>query len=238
MKITLNKKILISILLVFALLFVIHPCSVKAVLQSKNGTATAKKLDQWILQIRQMQSAGGTLGLGDTINSNGLTSDNKDLDIHMQKNTEYGALAILSASAYGNPNVITDGQTTTGNSTGAVMRVGSDSVMEWVAAGAGLTSTTYAKNAKARYINNDYGITTGEKYHAGDAMDIGNWHGSRSAAWVATTNASGIIRACSVSIFSYSGSSATYYSGSSGGGTAYYDFQRRSRACIVIGSGI
>ena len=52
-----------------------------------------------------------------------LTSNNPNLDIHMEKNTEYGAMAILSASAYGNQNVIGDGETTTGNKSGVYMKL-------------------------------------------------------------------------------------------------------------------
>lgn len=48
----------------------------------------------------------------------------------MEKNTEYGAMAILSTSSYGNPNIIANGDTTTGNKTGIVINFNN----EWVSA--------------------------------------------------------------------------------------------------------
>ena len=93
-----------------------------AVLQANGGTMVQKNIYNWLIEIRQMESLGGTLGLTETINTTTLlpTSESNNLDIHMEKNTEYGAIAILSASSYGNPNKINDGQTSTGNKTGIV----------------------------------------------------------------------------------------------------------------------
>ena len=151
----------------------------------------------------------------------------------MEKNTEYGAMIILSASSYGNKNKIADGQTTTGNASGVVMKINS----EWVAAGAGLNASTYAKNAKARYINNDYGTTAGGKYHTGDAMDIGGWHSSGSAAWFADTSWHSCMRAYSGSVFSYMCSNPGGWLNVSDT-AASYKWGHTSRAAIVVGSGI
>ena len=240
---TLYKKILISIMIIFTLLFVLSPTNVKAVLQSKDGTVSKKRLDDWAIQIRRMQSAGGTLGLGDTINTTGLTSNNKNLDIHMQKNTEYGALVILSASSYGNPNKIADGQTTTGNTTGAVMRVNNTEYdSEWVSACAGgLSSATYLQNANARYINRGYtvnasGSRTGS-FLAGDAITIANWHGGTANAWFGNSGWAGLVRGLSGSVFSYTaGWSSNSYPNYAN--DAYIERTHPSRAAIVIGSGI
>ena len=97
------------------------------------------------------------MGLTETIDETTLEPNKKDdngniisnnLDVHMEKNTEYGALAILSASDYGNPNHIADGDTTTGNATGVVMKING----ELVAAGKVLNATNY-KNANEKYKN-------------------------------------------------------------------------------------
>lgn len=105
-----NKKIRILLVMILtAMLFLwMQSNQVQAALQSNGATALTSNMNSWIKAIRQMQATGGTLGLNDTINTN-LTSSNKNMDIHMEKNTEYGAMVILSASAYGNPNKITDG---------------------------------------------------------------------------------------------------------------------------------
>lgn len=109
-----SKKILSSVLSISVVCVMVNPIISSAALQSNGGTPAGKNINQWMLQIRQMQSIGGTLGRTDTIDTSNLRSDATDLDIHMEKNTEYGAMAILSASAYGNPNKIQNGKTTTG----------------------------------------------------------------------------------------------------------------------------
>ena len=203
---------------------IIMPNVANAALQSNGGTPATKPIDDWMLQIRQMQSAGGTLGLTDTINATGLTSTNTNLDIHMEKNTEFGAMAILSASSYGNPNNVASGETTTGNKTGVVINLNK----EWVAAGAISSSTTY-KNAVGRYKN---AYTTSYVAKVGDAInETKGWHASSASTWLSTDSISGLLRSYSGSLFSYYGYSAT-------SGAAKYYNAWASRACIVVGSGV
>ena len=117
--------------LCFGSLIMIGAGDSKAVLQSNGNDGATYNLSDWMLNVRKMEELGGAMGLSETLNSN-LTSssDSNNIDVHMEKNTEYGALAILSASSYGNPNKINDGETTTGNATGVVMKLNN----EWVAA--------------------------------------------------------------------------------------------------------
>lgn len=222
---------------VLALLSIIgNSIQVQAVLQSNGGTPATKKIDDWILNIRKMESTGGTLGLNETINTTGLlaTTDSNGLDCHMEKNTEYGAMVLLSASSYGNPNIIKSGDTTTGNVTGVVMNINK----EWVAASAipNLTRTTYYKNANSRYVNNDYGETEGGKYHKGDAMQQGGWHSdSPVTTWFYSNGGySGLLRAYSGSVFSYYGDGYVNDSDRA----ANYTRPWASRAVIVIGEGL
>lgn len=227
-----TKSKILLILLAITTLMLLNPTKTKAVLQSNGGTPATKTIDGWILNIRKMEATGGTLGLNETINTTGLLhtaeSGSNGLDCHMEKNTEYGAMVLLSASSYGNPNKITSGGTTTGNATGVVMNINK----EWVAAGAGLTSTTYFKNANARYINNDYGTKAGGKYHVGDAMQQGGWHGSGATTWFSHTFNSGLLRSYGGSVFSY------YGVGGSNSLDADYSFSWASRAVVVLGSGL
>ena len=63
------------------------------------------------------------MGLTETLNGLNATSASNGIDVHMMLPTEYGAVAILSASGYGNPKKLRDEanaqkRTTTGNSTG------------------------------------------------------------------------------------------------------------------------
>ncbi len=198
-----NKKSTIKIIFItfclWLMLFVITPIKAQAALQSNGGTPAVKNIGDWMLQVRNMQSLGGTLGRTDTINTTNLTSNATDLDIHMEKNTEYGAMAILSASSYGNPGKIENGQTTTGNETGVVINLNK----EWVAAGQ-LQYLSIFTNANGRY-KNSYTPTYSAK--AGDAIaETNGWHGSTSSVWLlgnrATSslfpeNVAGLLRAYS-----------------------------------------
>lgn len=216
-----TKLKLIILIMLMAVAIIAIPQNSNAALQSNGQAGTTKNMDEWMLQIRQMESLGGGLGLSESINATGLkaTTPSNNVDVHMQKNTEYGALIILSASSYGNPSKINDGQTTTGNSTGVVMKINK----EWVSAGTGITKSNVWKNAVGRYKN-----TYTTKYVAKRGDAILNWHGSSSSEWIATTNISGLVRSYSGSVFSYYGFDYNYNG-------AFYTNSWASRACLVQG---
>lgn len=222
-----KKKYLIIIMLLAMLILIIKPTISQAALQSNGGTEKKYLINDWMLKIREMQKSGGTLGLSDTINAN-LTSTNTNLDIHLQKNTEYGAMAILSASSYGKPNKIGNGETTTGNKTGIVIKQNG----EITAAGLeGISSnSTNWKNAVGRYKN-----IYEETYKAkiGDAIEeTKGWHivTTNSSNWINSTYQvlhRGKTDSGESSIFSYN---QTRSSGST--------YTKPARAVIVVGTGI
>lgn len=219
-----KKKVLIGVLAILIACIILQPNKSNAALQSNGGAPVTRNVDNWMLQIRQMQELGGTLGRTDTIDTTNLTSNATDLDIHMEKNTEYGAMAILSASAYGNPNPIEDGETTTGNSTGIVINLNK----EWVAAGTISNSTIYT-GANERYKNI---YTTVYSPKNGDTItETQGWHGSSSSVWFNSNLNGGLLRA-------YGGSLFSYYAASSNRGDAPYTASYYSRAVIVVGTGI
>lgn len=225
-----KKKILVGIFAISMACIILQPNKSNAALQSNGGKPATKSMNDWILQIRQMQELGGTLGRTDDISTTNLTSNATDLDIHMEKNTEYGAMVILSASAYGNPDKIQDGGTTTGNSTGIVMNLNK----EWVAA---LNSTSSENIAKAsKRYKNIYTSTYEPKI--GDAIkETEGWHGYVQNFWINYTHDSGLIRSKEVSIFSYWGHGYDNWEtdiGPAYGVTKCY----ASRAAIVVGTGI
>lgn len=252
---TQRPNLIITIMVLITIYLMLLPNKVNAVLQSNGDSPATYDLGSWVTGIRQMQAAGGTLGLTDTINGSDLTSTNTNLDIHMEKNTEFGAMAILSASSYGNPDKINDGQTTTGNVTGVVMKINS----EWVA-----TSTTNNKisglnTSKNRYkhlypVQNGENISYSEKI--GDAISIGNWHGSTQTRWMTSRSSAGfgmfypnnvgycdayyigLLRSTSGSIFSYDGYVGWAVQANGTLGPAYSNQRHPSRAVIVVGSGI
>lgn len=245
------KKIILGTS-VFAFFMMLGIGDSKAVLQSNGNGSAVYGVDEWMSNIRKMESLGGAMGLEETINSN-LTSSSasNNIDVHMQKNTEYGALAILSASSYGNSSKINNGDTTTGNITGVVMKLNK----EWVAAGAGITSSSIYKNAVSRY-KNVYNVTEAPSMDKkiGDAtLETRGWHGSGASVVISARyidseyskyvakEYSGLVRSYSGSIFSYYGYGLRQGSGYfqySEFHDAYYQKTWASRAVVVIGEGL
>ena len=124
---------------------------VKAALQSNPNTQykTVYNPTTWMTQIRQIETSGNAMGLSETLDTTSLiaTSESNGIDVHMMKSTEYGAIAILSASGYGNPQTLQSSsvKTTTGNKTGIYF---SGSNWEWVAGG---LSRSIFSGVNARY---------------------------------------------------------------------------------------
>lgn len=240
-----KQKIIIILLMIIAVLFILMPYS-NAALQSNGSAGTTQSLPNWLVNIRKMEALNGGMGLTETIGEDLTpTTNSNNLDVHMEKNTEYGAMAILSASSYGNPNAIASGETTTGNKTGIVINLNK----EWVAAGL-LNGYAQFVNANQKYKNEYEGTDTSKdgymhyfSYTAkvGDAIsETQGWHGSNSSVWfcanrTATGSNEGLLRAYSGSIFSYYGKSLEF------GGKkedAHYSQLWHSRAAMVCGKGI
>ena len=229
-----KKKFLMIIFAFIMISIFIKPNQVNsAALQSNGDTPATKNLSDWMLQIRQMQELGGTLGRTDSINTNNLLSNATDLDIHMEKNTEYGAMAILSASAYGKSNKINDGETTTGNSTGVVIHLNDNG--EKVAVGC-LTSVPIFTNANSRYKN--YYANAEYVKKSGDAIkETETWHGSNMYMWLHNTTVSGLLRGGD-SIFSYRGNGWRNGINDIHGFWGDWYIENTTRAAIVVGSGL
>ena len=187
-------KRLRSFLIVVAILLfgILMPNNAYATLQSNPSTQykTKKANITWISEIRKMETTGGAMGLTEQLNSD-LTpkTDSNNIDVHMMKNTEYGAISILSASSYGNPTTIASStvKTTTGNKTGIYYNVfsgesydiASYAYAECVAAKLNKT----AKDAIYINVNNRYfNLYNGKAYKVGDSINMGEWHRSNSAS--------------------------------------------------------
>ena len=170
-----NKSITVFLFLI--IFIILNTENSKAVLQANGNESATYNLSDWMLNVRRMEEAGGAMGLEETLNED-LTSssESNNIDVHMEKNTEYGALAILSASSYGNPNKVEDGNTTTGNATGVVMKINN----EWVAASIELSGAINFKNAVNKYKN----IYIKKAYEAktGDAIEeTSGWHNAKDS---------------------------------------------------------
>lgn len=200
-----------------------------AALQANGASIGADSVTNWFVKIRSMEATGGTLGLIDTINAEtleGNTTNPNNLDIHLSKNTEFGAMSILATSAYGNQNKIATGGTTTGNKSGIYINLN----REWVAAG-NLSSQTRYVSASGKYKNI---YTTAYARKNGDTItETSGWHGSGSSVWLTSDAESGLVRALSGSIFSYNG----HHNAGSGQNFGKYSNKNAARAVIVVGNG-
>lgn len=232
----------ILVLMLFAIILLMVPTMSQTALQANGSGSSTKSVDGWMSSIRQMESQGGTLGLNGSSSlqqqpgEDGKVADSNNLDIHMQKNTEYGAMVILSASSYGKSTPVhktDDGTlaTTTGNKSGVYMSLNK----EWVAAGQMSYSTIY-KNANLKYRNP---YTTSRSSLPGDAtFECQGWHKTGTAVsstWFRNYDCSGVLRANSGSIFSFHAFEGTNWDN---GDIAYYGKPWASRAVVVLGDGI
>lgn len=166
---------------------------VKAALQSNPNTQykTHYNSTTWMTQIRQIETSGNAMGLSETLNSD-LTSSSESngIDVHMMKSTEYGAIAILSASGYGNPQTLQSSsvKTTTGNKTGIYF---SGSNWEWVAGG---VSGSIFSGVNSRYFDTYSGSQASARI--GDALGSASttnpgcagWHSASCSLWGNSSN--------------------------------------------------
>ena len=200
---------------------------VKAALQSNPNTQykTQYNPTTWMTQIRQIETSGNAMGLSETLNSD-LTSSSESngIDVHMMKSTEYGAIAILSASGYGNPQTLQSSsvKTTTGNKTGIYF---SGSNWEWVAGG---LSGSIFSGVNSRYFDTYSGSQASARI--GDALGSASTTNPGCAGWHSA---------------SYSGwvySSSPYFLRGNGGLFSFYDRNASSSNCArgvaVVGAGL
>lgn len=198
-----NKSLIILMGIILISVIFINNRSYAA-LQSNGTPGTQQILNNWIVNVRKMESLGGGMGLMENINAN-LTPNtpSNNVDIHMEKNTEYGAMAILSASSYGNPNKVPDGGTTTGNKTGIVINFNKELVAAGINHRVVLMEQQNLGNAASKYKHLYDNKNTMGPILKGDAMiETNGWHGA-TCKWELGSASGVIVRAYSGSLFSY-----------------------------------
>lgn len=234
------KKILSKIFIIICVMGLIavtlSSSKVQATLQSNPNTHYTKRdsrATNWMSYFRYMEMVGGALGLSETIDGTTklATSESNNLDSHMIKSTEYGAIAILSASGYGNPKTLQNStmKTTTGNETGVYFNIGSSSTCEWVA---GDLNGIVFSGVDGRY----YDIYANEDQNSakkGDALGTASttnpgcamWHGTSNSGWMSAYRDDECFTRNYNGIFGYNATERYY--------TAGY----HSRGVIVCGEG-
>lgn len=183
-----KTKLLKQILIILVILLILNIGEVNASLQSNPNTQYTKTntRDNWMIDFRQMEIVGETMGLSETLNSDlTASSESNQIDVHMIRTTEYGATAILSASAYGNPDNSNTMTTTTGNDTGVKKS------QQWELTAGGLTDKIFI-GVNRRYYD-EYGQTQASA-RVGDALGnattnnpgCARWHGATNYGWVSS----------------------------------------------------
>ena len=232
-----NKKITITALIMLVLIMLLSG-GVQAYQSIPTGTAVRYNGIYWPAYVRKIEASTGGMGLNETINTSTLlaTTESNNIDVHQQKNTEYGAAVLLSASAYGKQGNGTTGSnyvhtntyglaTSTGNVYG-IYELG-QGYYEWIAGG---NSKWCSTNVDNRYEN----IYTTTAASIGDAsLEAKAWHGGGyDSSWVGTYSTQyniGLLRG-NGSAFGYK----SHYSGTAVNMTRY---SGASRAVIVSGEG-
>ncbi|MBR6689496.1 MAG: hypothetical protein IKL68_05720 [Clostridia bacterium] len=225
--------------------------NVYAALQSRPGVDAKRDatVENMFNYIRDMESEGGALGLSANFATNATTKEyeettsSNNIDTHLCKNTEWGAIAMLSASNYGagngnvknnyNSTTKTYGVTasTTGNMTGVFGMFSGAAGGEFVAGGVVSQLTVWPcdglKTVSLRYIDN---------YKTGtSSSDFSNYIPGDATYETRTFSGNG-------GFFVTSGTSSLFYRGNSYGifnfGTSYGGESYGSRACVWVGNGI
>lgn len=164
-----KKQIVLGIILMVGI--IILPMKTKAVLQANPNThgKSLKGATQWMTEIRAMESKNQAMGLEEIVDSVTQTTTNgsNNIDVHMIKSTEYGTMAILSASGYGNSKKIQDSaiKSTTGNKSGVYVVLDD---WEWTA---GVLEDALGQ-IDSRYY--DAYTTDSENVKIGDALGSGD----------------------------------------------------------------
>ncbi|MBQ9297778.1 MAG: hypothetical protein IJ223_01880 [Clostridia bacterium] len=195
------KKLAILIIAIMAVGMLITPQTYAASnLQSNPTTGSAlqvKTAQDWAKLIRAMEQ--GYYGSGEQIeelNDDLTPKTSNNIDVHFMKNTEYGAIAILSASEYGVGKVTTakkgdNSGSTTGNRTGIIIDT---KVWEATASSSsdpfylvGTNRGGWGTPAAERYY--DKYTTSNESAKRGDVLiECMNWYSSDTFQWPTVSN--------------------------------------------------
>lgn len=220
-----KTKIIVSIIFMLISLM-LCTTNVQAAMQSRpdGKSITSTKPAYFFTEIRNMESTclGKKMNLDTT---SYLDTNGNGVDVHMAKNTEWGTVALLAASAYGEAPSGTSGATTTGNATGVYQMANSTAEFTTGIFNGSNSSTSTILAADSRYYDLYEG---GGKSFAkpGDATICDTWRGSTSGSFVSGGNYS-IFKRGSGKMFAYQ----SYLEDN-------YRYAAGSRACLVVGAGL
>ena len=203
------KLLALAIMLVTMTLMPIG--QVKAALQANPNTQYTKTAtpENWMKGFRQMETAGGAMGLNETLKGDLTSESSNGIDVHMMRTTEYGAIAILSASGYGNPSNAQAITSTTGNETGVILNTSGK--WEWTAGGGTKFLPTVNNKYIDRYTTNSTSAKAGDGLGTSTVTNPGTagWHRATNSRWLLASEY-GFMRG-NGGIFSFDGFDGDYY---------------------------
>ena len=182
-----KTKLILLTLIILLITILLNTSEVQATLQANPNThyKNADIPTNWMTNFRKMEETGGAMGLSETLNAD-LTpsSGSNNIDVHMMRTTEYGAIAILSASGYGNSKTLQNSEikTTTGNKTGVYL-----SGKNWEYYAGGVEDSIFPRVNKKYY---DTYTTAGSSARVGDALGertnngCQDWHSASYSEWM------------------------------------------------------
>ena len=191
MKKVLIKKFVITVMIVTMFLLQSQVFATGGQASGTNDSVYDKTVSYFFELVRSMETATGTLGKSSNINTtNYVDSSGNGIDCHLEKNTEYGTVTLLAASAYG--NATSNDTTSTGANNTGVFQM-SNGKVEYVAntlqesESSAKISNSYNKaltNADSRYVD-EYKSTSKYSIPGDGILDTDGW--SASAAFVETS---------------------------------------------------
>lgn len=193
-----KTKFKISLILITLITIVLFSGNVsKAVFQSTPATHSSPTQDTWENWMKNIRNTeNGAMGLSEEIDQTTLEGNDNNIDVHMMKNTEYGAIAILSLSNYGNVEAnnskTAKPETTTGNATGLYIQYNATPSNGY--AGGEMTSGILDGYVSTTYnpdYYNLYGNNTASTF-IGDAEDEFNAYTNRQTVKAHLTNTKNI----------------------------------------------
>ena len=178
-----RKKYLMILFLILSITL-LPMGGVKAALQA-NPNTHVKKTDaptNWMSNIRKMEETNGAMGLSESLNSDLTSKESNNIDVHMMRTTEYGAIAILSISGYGNSIRLQNSSInrSRGFKRGVYFR---GNFWEWNAGG--LQGSIF-RGVNAKYYDSYTESSSSAK--VGDAFGCSRWHSASTSSWVTNSN--------------------------------------------------
>ena len=211
-----KTKLILTTLIIMLAIILLNTSEVHASLQANSNTHynsnNTKKPEVWMSEFRKMETSEGGMGLSETLNED-LTASSKsnNIDVHMMRSTEYGAIAVLSASGYGNNQTLQNSttKTTTGNKTGVYFSGGN-----WEFVAGGIEGYIFSEVNKKYYDTYKSGDRSSAR--VGDALSertnngCQGWHSASEYSWVDSSHP--YFRRGNGGLFSFDNAIAAIYS--------------------------